>query len=55
MLMMGQMLGAQPFAEYSIGVENILKVSRIDYVSRLTYKENATLVHGWRLGLKVTL
>lgn len=48
-------LGAQPFAEYSIGVENILKVIRIDYVSRLTYKENATLVHGWRLGLKVTL
>ena len=30
-------LGNTPFMEYSVGVENILKFIRIDYVRRLTY------------------
>ena len=32
-------LGKEPYMEYSIGVENIFKFIRVDYVRRLTYVE----------------
>ena len=48
-------LGKEPYMEYSIGVENILKVIRIDYVARINYKDGSAMDHGWRMGLKFTL
>ena len=35
-------LGKEPYMEYSIGIENILKFIRIDYVRRLSYAEGMT-------------
>lgn len=32
-------LGKEPYMEYSIGIENILKFIRIDYIRRLSYDE----------------
>lgn len=50
-----QSLGKLPYMEYSIGVENILKLIRIDYVARITYLQGNPLDHGWRVGLRFTL
>ena len=33
-------LGKEPFMEYSVGVENIFKFIRVDYVRRLTYVDH---------------
>ncbi len=35
-------LGNQPYMEYSIGIENILKFIRIDYIRRLSYNTGMT-------------
>ena len=35
-------LGTQPYMEYSIGIENILKFIRIDFIRRLSYAEGMT-------------
>ena len=35
-------LGSTPFMEFSVGIENILSLIRIDYVRRLTYIEGLT-------------
>ncbi len=35
-------LGKEPYMEYSIGIENILKFIRIDYIRRLSYAEGMT-------------
>lgn len=35
-------LGEKPYMEYSIGVENILKFIRIDYIRRISYNEGMT-------------
>lgn len=35
-------LGKTPYMEFSIGIENILKLIRIDYVRRITYIEGLT-------------
>lgn len=50
-------LGSTPFMEWSIGVENILKFIRIDYVRRLTYTEGLTEQQkgNFRIQLRFTL
>ena len=35
-------LGSTPYMEFSVGIENILRLIRIDYVRRLTYTEGMT-------------
>lgn len=35
-------LGKEPYMEYSIGIENILKFIRIDYIRRLSYTDGLT-------------
>lgn len=50
-------IGTAPFMEYSLGVENILKFLRVDFVRRLTYLEG---LEGWdrwfiRIDLKFAL
>ena len=35
-------LGNEPYMEYSVGIENILKFIRIDYVRRLSYDADLT-------------
>jgi hypothetical protein len=40
----------KPYMEFSVGIENILKIVRIDYVWRLTYKEHPGVDrHGLRI------
>jgi hypothetical protein len=46
----------RPFAEVGIGVENIFKFFRVDYIRRLTYLEkpgvdNSAIKLSFRLGL----
>lgn len=49
--------GDVPYMEYSIGIENILKFLRIDYVRRLTYLDGVGPDERWfiRLDLKFSL
>lgn len=52
-----QRLGTMPYMEYSIGVENILHVIRIDYVNRLTYAEGdrCRFADCLRIGVQLSL
>lgn len=45
-------MGKEPYMEFSIGVENIFKILRIDYVRRLTYLNNEGIDKN---GLRVTV
>lgn len=45
-------LGNKPYMEASIGLENILKILRIDYYRRLTYLDNPDIKKG---GIRVAL
>lgn len=45
-------LGKLPYMEWSVGLENILKVIHIDYVMRITYRDVPQLNEGWRLGFR---
>ncbi len=47
-------LNGGPFAEASVGVENILKVLRVDLVRRLTYRDNPN-VSDWALRFKMNI
>ncbi|MGX8712642.1 MAG: DUF5686 and carboxypeptidase-like regulatory domain-containing protein, partial [bacterium] len=49
--------GTTPFMEYSIGIENILRFLRIDYVRRLTYLDDLGPDDRWflRIDLKFQL
>ena len=44
-------MGKQPYIEVSIGIENIFKVLRVDYVRRLSYLHNEDISQG---GLRLT-
>ena len=44
-----------PYMEYSIGIENILKLIRIDYVRRLTYLEDGASPHAIKVSLRFTM
>ena len=56
-------IGALPYLEMSVGLENILKFIRVDYVRRLTYNDymlpdgiHSRRMRGWgRNGIKVTI
>ena len=50
-------IGTEPYMEYSVGIENILKFIRIDYVRRLTYIDHlAPKERGFiRMELRFTL
>ncbi len=49
--------GTTPYMEYSIGIENILKFLRVDYVRRLSYLDNLAPDDRWfiRIDLKFQL
>lgn len=49
--------GTTPYMEYSIGIENILKFLRVDYVRRLSYLEGLPTDERWfiRIDLKFQL
>ena len=48
-------LGAQPYMEYGIGIENIIKLMRIDYVRRLTYLDAAAAPWAVKVTLQFTM
>lgn len=43
---------AEPYMEFSIGIDNIFRVLRIDYVRRINYLENPNI---WANGVRVSL
>ena len=45
-----------PYMEVGAGIDNILSVLRVDYVWRLTYRDNPGVDHsGIRISLHITL
>ncbi len=50
-----QRLGTLPYMEYSIGIENILGILRLDYVHRITYLDGTHMDAGIRLGFSFSL
>lgn len=48
-------LSKEPYMEFSIGIENILKLIRIDYVRRLSYLEGAASPHAIKFSLQLTM
>ena len=48
-------LSTTPYMEYSIGIENILKLIRIDYVRRLTYLDDAASPYAIKVSLQFTM
>jgi hypothetical protein len=44
-----------PYMEYSVGIENILKLIRIDYIRRLTYLDDAVSPHAIKVSLQFTM
>lgn len=47
-----QPLGSTPYMEYSVGLENIFKILRIDYYRRLTYLDHPDIKKG---GIRIAL
>ncbi|MCC8132613.1 MAG: DUF5686 and carboxypeptidase regulatory-like domain-containing protein [Tannerellaceae bacterium] len=49
------LMGKDPYMEYGLGVENIFKFLRLDYVRRLTYLDNPGIQkHGVRFMMRLT-
>ena len=48
----GQLMGHKPYVEVGVGIENIFKVLRLDYVWRLTYRD---MPHIDKSGLRISL
>lgn len=48
-------LGNDPYMEYGIGIENIFKLIRIDYVRRLSYLDGITSPHAFKITLQFTM
>ena len=48
-------LSDKPYMEYSIGIENILKLIRIDYVRRLSYLDQAASSYAIKVSLQFTM
>lgn len=48
-------LGSEPYMEYGIGIENIFKLMRIDYVRRLTYLDAAPAPWAVKVTLQFTM
>ncbi|MCQ2294515.1 MAG: DUF5686 and carboxypeptidase regulatory-like domain-containing protein [Bacteroidales bacterium] len=50
-----QYLSSTPYMEYSVGIENIFKLIRIDYVRRLTYLQGIESPWAIKLSLRFTM
>ena len=50
-----QFLGDTPYMEYSVGIENILKLVRIDYVRRLSYLKDGLSPWAIKICLQFTM
>ena len=48
----GRMHWSEPYAEVAVGLDNILRILRVDYVWRLTYRDNPGIS---RSGLRIAL
>ena len=48
-------LSDKPYMEYSIGIENIFKLVRIDYVRRLSYLDEAASPYAIKVSLQFTM
>lgn len=49
------LMGKDPYMEYGLGIENIFKFLRLDYVCRLTYLDNPGIQkHGVRFMMRLT-
>ena len=46
-------MGKMPYMEYSVGIENIFKFLRIDYIRRISYTEGLTEAE--KFGVKISL
>ena len=47
------LMGKMPYMEYSVGIENIFKFLRIDYIRRISYTEGLTEAE--KFGVKISL
>ena len=48
-------MGSSPYVEIGVGIENIFKVLRVDYVRRLTYRGNSDAADdGIRISIHMT-
>lgn len=47
-----QLMGKKPYAEVGVGIENIFKILRLDYVWRLTYRDMSNIN---RSGLRISV
>ena len=50
-----QALGNTPYMEFSVGIENILRVLRIDYVRRLTYTDGLSSYQRGAIRLEIKI
>ena len=52
-----RMMTARPYMEYSVGLENILKFIRVDYVRRISYTEGLSdeQKHGFKVSFRLSL
>ena len=52
-----RMMTARPYMEYSVGLENILKFIRVDYVRRISYTEGLSEAqkHGFKVSFRFSL
>ncbi len=52
-----RMMTKIPYMEYSVGLENILKFIRIDYIRRISYTEGLTEAekHGFKISFRFTI
>ena len=50
-----QTMGKKPYAEVGVGIENIFKILRLDYVWRLTYRDMSNINRsGVRISVHMT-
>ncbi|MCR4860145.1 MAG: DUF5686 and carboxypeptidase regulatory-like domain-containing protein [Bacteroidales bacterium] len=52
-----KMMTSKPYMEYSIGLENIFKFLRVDYIRRISYTEGLSEAekHGFKISFRVSL
>ena len=52
-----KMMTKMPYMEYSVGLENIFKFLRVDYIRRISYTEGLSEAqkHGFKISFRVSL
>ena len=52
-----KMMTKTPYMEYTVGIENIFKFLRIDYIRRISYTEglSESEKHGFKISLRFTI